>query len=70
LSTAELCLAWRRSYVELQTADGEAARHGVVQRREEYLDELEARNRDGFARWLASGARASGDPQRYLAAGG
>ncbi|MFG1644121.1 hypothetical protein ACGFMK_27870 [Amycolatopsis sp. NPDC049252] len=70
MSTAELCAAWRRSYVELQKADEAAARHDVVARRQEYLDELEHRNRDGFARWLASGARAGGDPQRYLTAGG
>ncbi|MEU7785574.1 hypothetical protein [Amycolatopsis sp. NPDC049159] len=70
MSTAELCVAWRRSYLELQNAEGEAARHDVVVRRQEYLDELENRNRDGFARWLASGARAGGDPQRYLTADG
>ncbi|WP_328457913.1 hypothetical protein [Amycolatopsis sp. NBC_00438] len=70
MSTAELCVAWQRSYVALQKADEAATWHEVVRRRQEYLDELEHRNRDGFARWLASGARAGGDPQRYLTAGG
>ncbi len=70
LSTAELCLAWRRSYGELLRAPDEPARRRVVRSRRVYLDELERRDREGFARWLGSGARASGDPQRYLAAGG
>lgn len=69
MSDDELCLAWRRSYFELQRADDEDARYGVVVRRQQYLDELERRNREGFVRWLASGARAGGDPLRYLAAG-
>ncbi|WP_410627641.1 hypothetical protein [Amycolatopsis sp. cmx-8-4] len=70
LSTAELCLAWRRSYGELLRAPDEPARRRVVRSRQAYLDELERRDREGFARWLGSGARAGGDPQRYLAAGG
>ncbi|WP_326954375.1 hypothetical protein [Amycolatopsis sp. NBC_01286] len=70
LSTAELCLAWRRSYGELLRAPDEPARRRVVRSRRAYLDELERRDREGFARWLGSGARAGGDPQRYLAAGG
>lgn len=36
--------------------------------RKSYLDELERRSPDGFARWLASGARTGGDPGRYLRA--
>jgi hypothetical protein len=70
LSTAELCLAWRRSYGELLRSPDEPARQRVVRLRRDYLDELERRDSDGFARWLGSGARAGGDPQRYLAAGG
>ncbi|UOZ03003.1 hypothetical protein [Amycolatopsis sp. WQ 127309] len=70
LSTAELCLAWRRSYGELLRATDEPARRRVVRSRRAYLDEIERRDREGFARWLGSGARAGGDPQRYLAAGG
>jgi len=69
MSTAELCVAWRRSCLEVQKAEGEAAQHDVVVRRQAYLDELETRDRDGFARWPASGARAGEDPQRFLNAG-
>ncbi|QWF77925.1 hypothetical protein [Amycolatopsis sp. CA-230715] len=70
LSDDDLCLAWRRSYFELQKAGDENTRYSVVVRRQEYLDELDRRNHKGFARWLASGARAGGDPHRYLAADG
>jgi len=70
LSTSEVCLAWRRSYLELMRATDDPARQAVVRLRREYLDELERRDREGFARWLGSGARAGSDPQRYLAAGG
>jgi hypothetical protein len=70
LPTGELCVAWRRSYLELQRTVDEPARQRLVRLRREYLDELERRDRAGFARWLASGARAGSDPQRYLTASG
>jgi hypothetical protein len=70
LTTGALCLAWRRSYVKLQQSTDEPTRQRVVRLREQYLDELERRDRAGFARWLGSGARAGSDPQRYLTAGG
>jgi hypothetical protein len=70
LTTGALCLAWRRSYIELRQSTDESTRQRVVRLREEYLDELERRDRAGFARWLSSGARAGSDPQRYLTAGG
>lgn len=38
----------------------------VVQQRQLYLDELERRNPAGLAAWLASGARAAGDPTRFI----
>jgi len=38
----------------------------IVRVRECLLDELERRDRDGFIRWLDSGARAGSDPGRYL----
>ncbi|MGW7534929.1 hypothetical protein [Amycolatopsis sp. NPDC054798] len=62
----QLCLLWRRSFVQLQRAADERARHAVVAARQAYLDELERRDRPGFARWLDSGARAAGDPSRYV----
>jgi hypothetical protein len=66
LSTPELCLAWRRSYLELLDATSYPARCTIVRMRECLLDELERRDRDGFTRWLDTGARAGSDPGRYL----
>jgi hypothetical protein len=66
----ELCLAWRRSYLQLQRAADEPTRQQLTRARQAYLDELERRDRPGFTRWLDSGARPGGDPSRYLTAGG
>jgi hypothetical protein len=66
LSTQELCLAWRRSYLALLDVTSYPARCTIVRMRECLLDELERRDRDGFTRWLDSGARAGSDPGRYL----
>lgn len=62
----ELCLAWRRSFVTLRHASDARDRLGVVELRQRYLDELEQRHPFCFRRWLDSGARAAGDPSRYL----
>ncbi len=61
-----LCWAWRRSYVVLQHTRTSATRLHVVQVRQAYLDELERRNAMGLAAWLASGARAAGNPSRFI----
>ncbi|WIX85213.1 hypothetical protein [Amycolatopsis sp. DG1A-15b] len=66
LSTDELCTAWRRSYFQLLVSRDAQARRRLVQRRQDYLDEIERRDRSGFLRWLADGARAGGDPGPYL----
>ena len=66
LSTAELCLAWRRSYLALLDVTSYPARCTIVRMRECLLDELERRDRGGFTRWLDTGARAGSDPGRYL----
>ncbi|WP_020658909.1 hypothetical protein [Amycolatopsis benzoatilytica] len=66
LSTDELCLAWRRSFLLLQRASDEQGRQAVIAARQAYLDELERRDRRGFTKWLDSGARAAGDPRRFL----
>ena len=66
LTDGQLCWAWRRSYAHVaavRTAD-ELAR--AVDLRRGYLEEMERRCPAGFARWLASGARAAGDPAPYL----
>ena len=69
LPIEELCLVWRRSYHQLQVATDEPTRRRLVRARQEYLDELERRDRPGFARWLDSGARPGSDPGRYLSHG-
>lgn len=66
MSDAAICRAWRRSYLLLQRAGSVTARMVVVQQRQRYLDELERRNPTGLSGWLASGARAAGDPSRYI----
>lgn len=66
MSTAELCLSWRRSYWALQGESDGVARFAIVHMRQAMLDELERRDADGFGRWLGTGARAGSDPGRYL----
>lgn len=66
MDDAALCLAWRRSFVLLQAARTAAERLAVVEQRQQYLDELHRRSPGGFAAWLASGARASGNPLPYV----
>jgi hypothetical protein len=70
LDPSALCLAWRRSYLTLRQPLSLASRLLVVKRRQELLDELERRNPSGFTAWLDSGARAAGDPRRYIVSGG
>jgi hypothetical protein len=66
LHDIELCLLWRRSFLLLETAPTAAVRVSVVELRQQYLDELHRRSPEGFAAWLASGARASGNPFPYV----
>ncbi len=66
MDDATLCLAWRTSYVALQKALPVSVVLDVVQRRQHILDELERRSPRGFSAWITSGARAAGDPSRYL----
>jgi hypothetical protein len=65
-ATDELCAAWRRSYTLLLRTSDKTARDKVVDLRRRLLDELEDRDREGFTRWMESGARAGSDPSRYL----
>jgi hypothetical protein len=69
LSTPELCLAWRRSYLALGELPTGPARGELVTLRQSMLDEIERRDPAGFQRWLDAGARAGSDPGRYLATG-
>jgi hypothetical protein len=66
LDDQTLCLAWRRSFVLLEDAHSAVARLSVVEQRQQYLDELHRRSPEGIAAWLASGARASGNPFPYV----
>lgn len=65
-SDDQLCTAWRVSYSRLVRAVDDRARFEEVLRRQVYLDEIEGRYPDGFAAWMATGARAASDPGRYL----
>jgi hypothetical protein len=67
LTTAERCHAWRRSFLLLGAASSILERSRIVGCRQQYLDELERRSPRGLRAWLASGARAAGSPERYIA---
>jgi hypothetical protein len=66
LSDDELCLAWRRSFTQLQRTPEADRRQAMVDVRRAYLDELERRHPDSFATWLASNPRAAGNPARFF----
>jgi hypothetical protein len=61
-----LCCAWRKSFIGLERPHSPAMHLKLVEQRQLYLDELERRNPTGLAEWLASGARAAGDPTRFI----
>lgn len=67
-TTAELRLAWRRSWFTMSDLPQGPLRHQVADLRAEILDELERRHPDPVRRWLESGARANGDPLQFLVA--
>jgi len=65
LTTPQLCEAWSISFEALHR--GSRADEGViVGLRQRYLDELERRNPDGFARWLDTSARPAGNPAGFI----
>lgn len=66
LTNAELCTAWRVSYLALQRAGTTHERARLVAIRQIYLDEMETRNPTALTAWLASGARAASGPDRFL----
>ncbi|QWZ08801.1 hypothetical protein KRR39_02810 [Nocardioides panacis] len=67
LEDEALCQAWRRSFRLLETTHGAEERASLAELRGRYLDELDRRHPDGVSRWLASGARAAGNPLPFLA---
>ena len=66
LTDADLCMAWRSSYVALDRAVGPSEKLRAVEVREVILDELGRRDASGLEAWFRSGARAAGWPDRYL----
>ncbi|WP_344190974.1 hypothetical protein [Kribbella karoonensis] len=66
LTDEELCLAWRRSFTQLERAIRPDHRQAMVDVRRAYLDELERRHPESFASWLASNPRAAGNPARFF----
>jgi hypothetical protein len=66
LSAEDLCMAWRRSFTELQSCTTEEQRLAVVAARNAYLDEFERRDPDAFSQWLDSGPRAAGNPAKFF----
>jgi hypothetical protein len=69
LTTSELGQEWLRTSAVLAGPLDAAVRASLVARREEALDELERRDRAGFARWLAAGPTLSSDPAGYVHGG-
>lgn len=66
LTDEQLCWAWRTSYAQLQRGPAPTQAAAFADRRSAYLNEIARRHPDGFARWIASGARAGSDPTRFL----
>jgi hypothetical protein len=67
MDTQELVRDWRRSYIALEAATDPQVKMALVKLRQAYLDELERRHPDGLHDWLESGARAAGDPTKFVA---
>ncbi|MFD7154266.1 hypothetical protein ACFV9C_06700 [Kribbella sp. NPDC059898] len=66
LTDEELCLAWRRSFTQLERTVRPDHRQAMVDVRRAYLDELERRHPESFTSWLASNPRAAGNPARFF----
>lgn len=66
LTDAQLCKRWRASYRASRRGSSPVTLIAAVAEREMYLDELERRNANGFAAWLASGPQAAENPLPYL----
>jgi hypothetical protein len=66
LGDRDLCRAWCTSFDVLQSAGDDKARARIVALRQAYLDELDRRDPLGLRAWLDSGARATGNPDRYI----
>ena len=69
LSTRALGDEWVRTTAALAGRLTPAVRTSLVRRREEVLDELESRDPEGFARWLAAGPIQGSDPADFVRGG-
>jgi hypothetical protein len=69
LSTRALGDEWVRTTAALAGPLSPAARAALVMRREETLDELELRDPQGFAQWLAAGPASGSDPADFVREG-
>jgi hypothetical protein len=66
LTDEQLCRAWSVSCRALRDGLSGIQMMDAVAVRQRFLDEFERRNSRGLAAWLASGARAAGNPLPYL----
>ena len=66
LSTEALGQEWVRTTTALSGPLDARTREAIVVRRQQTLDELERRDPDGFARWLAAGPVPGSDPADWL----
>jgi hypothetical protein len=69
LSTSALGHEWLTTTAAMAGPLEPAARQFLISRREEILDELERRDPEGFARWLAVGPTRGNDPAEYVRGG-
>lgn len=69
LTDEQLCQGWRASFLALQLRPSAASTLETVRARQRFLDEFERRHPSGLTAWLASGARAAGNPLPYLVDG-
>ena len=69
LTTPALGQEWLSTTAALAGRLEPTARQSLVDRRGETLDELERRDPDGFARWLAVGPARGSDPSDYVRGG-
>jgi hypothetical protein len=67
LSDEQLCKRWRANYRASQRKQPSTEELiAAVAERQRFIDELERRNRSGFAAWLAAGPQAAEDPMPYF----
>jgi hypothetical protein len=66
LTTRALGREWLRTTAALAGRLEPVVRASLVRRRQDALDELERRDPDGFARWLAAGPVPGSDPADWL----